>query len=83
MKKNRRDFLKKIGMAGAAATIIPAAALAESKNINYIKRENGLGYNTTINIALIGAGGMGTADMNTALKHEGVKITAILRFVSG
>jgi predicted dehydrogenase len=83
MKKSRRNFLKKIGMAGAAASVIPSMAMSETKEVNYIRRHDGLGYNSTINMALIGAGGMGTADMKTALKHEGINIVAVCDLYQG
>lgn len=83
MKKSRRDFLKKIGIAGAAAGVMPSIAMAEPKNVSFITRENGLGFSSTINIALIGAGGMGTEDMKTALKHEGVKMVGICDLYQG
>lgn len=83
MKDSRRDFLRKIGLAGAAISVAPAAALAESKKVNYLGRQSGVGYSSTINMALIGAGGMGSADMNTALTHEGVKIVAVCDLYQG
>lgn len=66
----RRNFLKK---ALAGSILIPSAPGllfgSESKRSKSIKEEN-------IRIALIGKGGMGTADTNCALQIPGVSIVA-------
>ncbi|MCX2681306.1 Gfo/Idh/MocA family oxidoreductase [Galbibacter sp. EGI 63066] len=82
-KNNRRSFIKKLGVAGAAATVAPSAFAKTPQPVELLKRipiNNSL---DTIRIALIGAGGMGTADMNTALKHPNVEITAVCDLYTG
>jgi predicted dehydrogenase len=85
MKANqRREFLKKLGLASAAITVGTREIYSENnKNIEYLNRvEKPLG-NSRINIALIGAGGMGNEDANTCLKHDGVEIIAVCDLYKG
>lgn len=85
MKQNRRHFLKKLGATGAAAAISPLAFAEESPNKNFIERSNSsdLANETPINLALIGAGIMGTEDTNTALRHANVKLVAVCDLYKG
>ncbi|MDG3582393.1 Gfo/Idh/MocA family protein [Galbibacter pacificus] len=76
-KKNRRSFIKKLGVAGAAATISPMAFAKETKPFEFLKRTNGNNDLSTLRIALIGAGGMGTADTLTALEHPNIELKAV------
>jgi len=62
MSPTRRDFL--IG-AGAAGAVLPLAAQTRVKSPN-----------DRVQIALIGAGGMGTEDALSSLAQEGVSIVA-------
>ncbi|MBX2840823.1 MAG: Gfo/Idh/MocA family oxidoreductase [Flammeovirgaceae bacterium] len=84
MKNNRRKFIKKLGIAGASAVTATGLPLeGNSKQLTYLKRTNGLSDSTDINLAIIGAGGMGSEDTNTALKHEGVKLVAACDLYQG
>jgi predicted dehydrogenase len=84
MSDNRRDFIKKIGFAGATIAVSAGSLLAESKkSISILKRTNPLAPSQELNIALIGAGGMGTGDTNTALLHEGIKLLAVCDLYQG
>ena len=84
MSDNRRDFIKKIGLAGAAVAAGTGSVFAEStKSISILKRANPLTPSQELNIALIGAGGMGTGDTNTALSHEGIKLKAVCDLYQG
>ena len=66
----RREFLKKLALAGASVAAGTTSASALSKpSITYLKRSHGSNLSDTINVALIGAGGMGTEDTNTCLRH--------------
>src|SRR6478672_3129556 len=62
MSSTRRDFLLTAGAAGLAA---PLAAQVRAKSPN-----------DRVQIALIGAGGMGTEDALSSLAHDGVQIVA-------
>ncbi len=80
----RRDFIKNLGLAGAAITLGTASAAAFTKEtITYFKRNNKLFKGDNINIALIGAGGMGNADADTCLKHDGVNMVAVCDLYEG
>lgn len=83
--KDRRSFLKKLGLAGAATAIAPGLLASEGKpGFNIISRSISQSLvGDRINYALIGAGGMGTADMITALKHDGVNIVAVCDLYTG
>jgi len=80
----RRDFIKKVGLSGAALAIGTSGANATSKEaFSYIKRKNQLSKGEQVNIALIGAGGMGSQDTATCLMHEGVKLVAVCDLYQG
>ena len=80
----RRDFIKNLGLAGAAITLGTASAAASTKKtFTYLKRNNKLFKGDNINIALIGAGGMGNADADTCLKHDGVNMVAVCDLYQG
>ncbi len=78
----RRDFIKKLSIGTAALTTAPmiitptkssAATLISSRPQEKDKK---VSANDTLQIAVIGAGGMGSANVNTALKIPGVKLVA-------
>jgi predicted dehydrogenase len=77
-QRSRRLFMRRlgqgtIGVAGASI-LAPEIASANKRTI----RRNGPTYsaNDQIQIAVIGAGGMGSADVDTAISIPGVKIVA-------
>ena len=72
---NRRTFIKQM-MAGGI--LLPSAPqlLAEGNSSGVVGNGESVG-SSEIRIALIGKGGMGTADANCALRVPGVKITAV------
>ena len=69
---SRRGFIKKMAL-GSAALYTPEAIFSSALNMNESKTNK----NSAIQIALIGAGGMGTSDTRTALTVDGVKLVAV------
>jgi predicted dehydrogenase len=85
MKQQRRNFLKKLGATGAVAALSPLAFSQESTARQFLERK---GYqsaqnDSTIRLALIGAGIMGTEDTNTALRHSNVELVAVCDLYKG
>ncbi len=70
MPSTRRGFLQ----TAAGATLIPLAAEAAQTSRS---------ANDTIQIALIGAGGMGTGDVESSLKNPGVRLVAVSDIYDG
>jgi len=77
-ENSRRKFLGKITKGVVASALLPAAASASQKTegIKLRSGEEKYGPNDQIQIALIGAGGMGNADAETAITIPGVKLVA-------
>jgi predicted dehydrogenase len=84
---SRREFLKKVAAGSALASGIPALLSAsENPRTEPIKRRQPrsqelsgrrpVSPNDNIQLAVIGAGGMGMADVGTALRIPGVKLVA-------
>ncbi|MEO6546869.1 MAG: Gfo/Idh/MocA family oxidoreductase [Ferruginibacter sp.] len=88
MEKNnsssRRKFLRSFATTAAAVSVGTNVFATENKSVYFepLKR-NTFAANDNINIALIGAGGMGTQDTLTALKVPGVKLVAICDLYDG
>jgi predicted dehydrogenase len=83
---SRRNFLQKITTGVVGAALIPEAINAASMQqarLETIKRAKVIGANDVLQIALIGAGGMGTADANTAITVPGVKLVAACDLYDG
>lgn len=83
-ESSRRKFLKSFATSAAAATIGSNvfASGSQTRYFEHLKR-NRPGSNDNINIALIGAGGMGTQDTITALTVPGIKLVAICDLFDG
>lgn len=78
MQSSRRKFISSVGKATAAAMIIPAGLSGQETALTeLLHRKVKYTANDQINLALIGAGGMGLADTNTALQIPGVKLVAV------
>ena len=84
--RSRRSFLTNAAKASIGATIFPSIITAKdrAKNIQEIKWPTPYNSaNDQIQIALIGAGGMGTADTNTAITVPGIKLVAVCDLYDG
>ncbi len=79
----RRNFIKNIAGTTAAMAVGSNLFSAETvRHIEFLKR-NSFTANDNINIALIGAGGMGTQDTITALTVLRVKLVAVCDLYDG
>ncbi|MCM4157024.1 Gfo/Idh/MocA family oxidoreductase [Gramella sp. AN32] len=84
MENKRRLFLKNLGLAGAATTLMPSVFAKAPEQISYLERQYSASINLkTLKIALIGAGGMGSADTNTALEHKNIELVAVCDLYDG
>ena len=70
----RRNFIKQL-IAGGILLPATSKTLMANEQVHTPNKMNSL--NDKIRIALIGKGGMGTADANCALSVPGVEITAV------
>ncbi|MBA2563419.1 MAG: Gfo/Idh/MocA family oxidoreductase, partial [Chitinophagaceae bacterium] len=83
-QSTRRNFIKKL-TTGTAAVAIGSNIFANERSADYFEflKRYSRSANDNINIAIIGAGGMGTEDTNTALKVPGTKLVAICDLYDG
>ncbi len=75
---SRRNFIGKMAKTVVGASLLPGmvqAATDEAKQVK-MNREESFGPNDNVQIALIGCGGMGNADADTATTIPGVKLVA-------
>jgi predicted dehydrogenase len=83
---SRRGFITKVAKGVVGASLLPNIITAADKrrNLESLSRANEkYSANDQIQIALIGAGGMGTADTNTAITVPGVKLIAACDLYDG
>jgi predicted dehydrogenase len=77
---NRKSFLKKAGMGFAGFFTLPVITSKASANVFELSREENFhkpfAANDQINFASIGTGGMGQANIRTALSINGTKLVA-------
>lgn len=86
MKKNsRRSFLQKMatGVVGASLAPVVSNATGDNQRKVSLSRQTKAGAADTIRLGLIGAGGMGLADANTAITVPGVKLVAACDLYDG
>ena len=86
-QSTRRNFIQKIATGVAGAALVPemlnaTAANAGTKSIA-LKRAGQFSANDNIQVAVIGAGGMGLADADTAITVPGVKLVAACDLYDG
>lgn len=86
-QSSRRNFIQKITTGVVGATLVPGALKAtengQSLKTEKLSRQKQVSKNDTMQIALIGAGGMGMADTNTAITVPGVKLIAACDLYDG
>ena len=75
-KDSRRKFIKGIAGTALAATVPGIIKASGNEKEELFKLREYYGANDNVNVALIGAGGMGTADAQTSKTVPGVKIVA-------
>ncbi|HVK96714.1 MAG TPA: Gfo/Idh/MocA family oxidoreductase [Flavisolibacter sp.] len=82
---SRRSFIDKVTKSVVAASIFPSIVSAADKkrNLESLTRDQKFTPNNQIQIALIGAGGMGIADADTAITVPGVKLVAACDLYDG
>ena len=81
-KPSRRNFITNVAKGIAAVTIAPSMAEAAARNEILLKRKP-YGANDNVQIALIGADGMGNADTSTCTTIPGVKLVAACDLYDG
>ena len=86
-QSSRRNFIQRIATGVAGAALVPEVLRATGINSNAksisLKRADQFTANDNIQIAVIGAGGMGLADANTAITVPGVKLVAACDLYDG
>lgn len=88
-KSSRRKFIKAATVSTVAATVAAGATVkvlgaTETERFWLTEQEDKkVSPNDRIRIALIGAGGMGTGDTNTALRVPGVELVAVADIYDG
>jgi len=81
---SRRKFINKITQTVLASTIVPEVLSAAGKKTErQLKRAETYSANDNVQVALIGAGGMGNADAETCITVPGVKLIAACDLYDG
>jgi predicted dehydrogenase len=76
-RSTRRSFIGKLAAGAIASGITPTLLTAEERPAARILRSNRrISQNDDIQLAIIGAGGMGNSDVDTALRVPGVRLVA-------
>lgn len=75
--EQRRQFIKKMVAGGVAVSTFPHLLLGKESFEEYQGMSIPVQEAAPVRLALIGKGGMGTADTNTALRVPGVKLVAV------
>jgi len=84
---SRRTFLKTLGLASTAAVTAPAALASSTIGtpmyLDRVRSHASTAANGKIRLGLIGTGGMGIGDTQTALQVEGVEMVAACDLYDG
>src|SRR5262245_57463668 len=83
--QSRRSFINKITKGALAYSIAPAivSGSIDKQRTEFLRRTKRYAANDNIQIGLIGAGGMGNADADTAITVPGGKIIAACDLYDG
>jgi predicted dehydrogenase len=81
--ESRRTFLGRLAAGSVLAAGAPSMLSTGAHPVRPLRRRRRRSPNDEIQIAIIGAGGMGTIDVNTALDVEGVKLVAVCDLYDG
>ncbi|MEE8135149.1 MAG: Gfo/Idh/MocA family oxidoreductase [Gemmatimonadales bacterium] len=79
--RSRRDFLAELAAGSAAAAVTPT--MLSAKVLKPMRRMRWYSANDQIQLAVIGAGGMGTEDVKTVMSIEGVRLIAACDLYDG
>ncbi len=85
-ENSRRSFITNLTKGVIGASMIPAVVTAKDRQRNLrdlIRSGQKYSANDQLQIALIGAGGMGSADTNTAITVPGIKLIAACDLYDG
>jgi predicted dehydrogenase len=83
---SRRSFITKVTKGMIGATLFPSVITARDRQRHVeelIRSKQKYSANDQIQVALIGAGGMGTADVNTAITVPGIKLIGVCDLYDG
>jgi predicted dehydrogenase len=80
--KGRRSFIQKMALGATSLTGLPLL-LSREEQVSRLRRSLSFSANDNVQLALIGAGGMGSEDVKTALKIPGVTIVAVCDLYKG
>lgn len=80
--QSRKEFIRRISAGTLGILGSPGIISAGSPGVERLYRKT-IPLNDHIQLALIGAGGMGVEDTNTALKHQGVSLVAVCDLYDG
>jgi hypothetical protein len=76
-RSSRRTFLSSLAAGALAAGAMPLTlSAADRRSMHTLRARKAFSQNDEIQLAVIGAGGMGMADVDTALKVPGVRLVA-------
>ncbi len=85
-KNSRRLFIANVTKGVIGASMLPTIITARDRKRNYlqmIRDQQKVSSNDMVQVALIGAGNMGTADASTCITVPGVKLVAVCDLYDG
>ena len=85
-KNSRRAFIANVTKGVVGASLLPTIITARDRKRNYlqmIRDQQRFSANDMVQVALIGAGNMGTADASTCITVPGVKLVGVCDLYDG